>query len=63
LQKTNLFVIRFRKIFKAEKTPNPDRLEMENRKKRINYKSMKRTNDLGLNKFKVNGGIHEKSAA
>ena len=54
MQKTNLFVIRLRKNFKAEKMPNPDRLEMKNRK---------RTNDLGRNKFKVNGGIHEKSAA
>jgi hypothetical protein len=26
-------------------------------------KARKRTNDIGLNKFKVNGGIYEKSAA
>jgi len=42
LQKTNRFVIRLRKNLKAEETPNPDRLEMESRKKRINYESTKK---------------------
>jgi len=56
-----LFV--FVKILKLKKHPIRIGWRWKAEKDVLIAKARKKTNDKGLNKLKVNGGIHEKSAA